>query len=210
MLLSQGGCFDRKGGERTRKRIKRKRIALRIIFAIAIIFLFGWLGVGLAPMLRQEAEHEVTPLPTVEPVPTPSPSPSPTPTPTPTPSSTPSPHQHKWRELSAVEKVEEQGHWETVLLSGEWTEEIQTTGYVCTSCGAGFGDAGSAEGHVKSSHGAEGRYYQITSAQSVYHPAVYDRRWVVDKPAEEKTVVIGEVCEECGETKERSFDENKN
>lgn len=128
---------------------------------------------------------------------------TPAPTPTPSPSAAPLPHIHHWTPKYSVEHQAAKGHYETVTVKEAWDEPQYGTGFVCSVCGAGFGDAGSAAGHIGSAHSYEGSYYQGTiQTGSIHHDAITEQRWVTDKGESNESVETGFICAECGETRE--------
>lgn len=73
------------------------------------------------------------------------------------------------------------------------------SGYICSICGAGFGDAGAAAAHLAGAHKSEGSYYQGSiPVGSIHHDAVTEKRWVEDSAGYESHSLIGYRCE-CGE-----------
>lgn len=113
------------------------------------------------------------------------------------------PHIHHWTPVYSVEHQEEVGHYETVVVQAAWDEPQYGTGYVCAVCGAGFGDAGSAAGHIGSAHGYEGSYFQSTIQTGIiHHDAVTEQHWVTDSAEGSESVATGFICAECGETRE--------
>lgn len=134
---------------------------------------------------------------------TPEATPTATPEPTASPTPAPLPHIHHWTSIYEVEHEDAEGHYETVTVQEAWDEPTYGTGYICSVCGAGFGDAGSAAGHIGSAHGYEGSYYQGTiQTGSIHHDAVTEQRWVTDKPENNESIESGFICAECGETRE--------
>ena len=74
------------------------------------------------------------------------------------------------------------------------------SGYICSICGAGFGDAGAAAAHLAGAHKSEGSYYQGSiPVGSIHHDAVTEQQVVVDSPAWDEEVISAYVCS-CGET----------
>lgn len=180
-----------------RARIRKKRMIRRIvIMLLAVAAAFGIYAARASPgrtaVTPPQETPEATPAPTATPEPTASPSAAPE-----------LPHIHHWTSIYEVEHEDAQGHYETVTVEAAWDEPQYGTGFVCSVCGAGFGDAGSAAGHIGSAHGYEGSYYQSTiQTGSIHHDAVTEQRWVTDKPENNESIESGWICAECGETRE--------
>ena len=177
-----------------RARIRKRRMIRRIvIMLLAVAAAFGIYAARASPS-RPSPPPQETPeaIPTATQEPTASP-----------PAAPELPHIHHWTSIYEVEHQEAEGHYETVTVKEAWDEPQYGTGFVCAVCGAGFGDAGSAAGHIGSAHGYEGSYYQSTiQTGSVHHDAVTEQRWVTDKPENNESIENGWICAECGETRE--------
>lgn len=118
-------------------------------------------------------------------------------------------HTHNWVEQTKVVYHEASGHYDKVLVTAAWTEEIpvfETVAIeVCNTCGADMTD--NVRQHVKA-HAIAGEggscrteYIQKqTGTQTVDHPAEYKEQWKEDKAAWCETVVTGYKCS-CGATK---------
>lgn len=134
-----------------------------------------------------------------------------TPTPVVTPvKETPS-HIHSWSPVTSVVNHEASGHWEDVVVKAAWSEEIPKyetkERAICNSCDADItGTRISAHvkqhmlaGEDKGGHRTTWKKVQV-GTKTVNHPAVYDKKWVVDKQAWSETVTNGHKCS-CGSTK---------
>lgn len=177
-----------------RARIRKRRMIRRIvIMLLAVAAAFGIYAARASPSRPSPPPQE-----------TPEATPTETQEPTASPSAAPElPHIHHWTSIYEVEHQDAEGHYETVTVKEAWDEPQYGTGFVCAVCGVGFGDAGSAAGHIGSAHGYEGSYYQSTiQTGSVHHDAVTEQRWVTDKPENNESIENGWICAECGETRE--------
>ncbi|MEG2017576.1 MAG: hypothetical protein RR128_03860 [Clostridium sp.] len=118
-------------------------------------------------------------------------------------------HTHNWKEVYEEVYYEEEGHYESILVSEGWMENIPS--YVSVSlgmCSLCKGDIeANAEEHLNmhTQNGEEAEYVigekQVHEGDfEKYHPAQYVQKWVVDTPARTESVLSGYKCE-CGETK---------
>ena len=119
-------------------------------------------------------------------------------------------HTHNWVEITNVIHHEEQGHYENVLVSEAWTEEVpiyeEQARSICNGCGADI--TGNTTEHNRNHvlNGEKGGYHveyievQV-GTNKINHDAVYENKWVVDKAAWDETVTTGYKCSSCGETK---------
>lgn len=121
-------------------------------------------------------------------------------------------HTHTWEEVTTTVYHEEQGHYENVVVKEAWTEtkpkyETQERA-ICNGCGK---DITSNPGkHMKEQMlagiiecgGWHSEYKQVqVGTEAINHPAVTERKWVIDKPAWTEKVVTGHKCSGCGATK---------
>jgi len=119
-------------------------------------------------------------------------------------------HTHNWVPVTTVVHHDEEGHWENVLVSEAWTEEVpiyeEQYRAICNTCGEDITD-NYAEHIKKHMLNGEGGSYRNEVVQiqvgtnKIAHDAVYDKKWVVDKAAWDETVTTGYRCSICGETK---------
>ncbi|MBD7915855.1 hypothetical protein H9660_11935 [Clostridium sp. Sa3CUN1] len=120
-------------------------------------------------------------------------------------------HTHNWVAITTTVHHDEEGHWENVLVSEAWTEEVpvyeEREVMICNDCGEEL-SASNAYDHIenhllnggKGSWREEWRQVQV-GTNKINHEAVYEKKWVVDKAAWDETVVTGYKCSICGETK---------
>ena len=118
-------------------------------------------------------------------------------------------HTHSWNPITSVVHHEEQGHYENVLVSEAWTEEVpiyeEREVMICNGCGADLTNLSESdfEDHIfQSGHGSwreEWKQVQV-GTNKINHDAVYEKKWVVDKAAWDETVTTGYKCS-CGATK---------
>lgn len=121
-------------------------------------------------------------------------------------------HTHTWEEVTTTVYHEEQGHYENVVVKEAWTEkkpvyETQARD-ICNSCNADLTGTNIAQhvkehminGTDKGGHRTEYKKVQV-GTETINHPAVTERKWVIDKPAWTEKVVTGHKCSGCGATK---------
>lgn len=120
-------------------------------------------------------------------------------------------HAHNWIPITSVIQHKEQGHYEKVLISEAWTEEVPVYEdrevMICNDCGAEL-NASNCYDHVeehllnggKGSWREEWKRVQV-GTNKINHDAVYENKWVVDKATWNETVITGYKCSICGETK---------
>lgn len=124
--------------------------------------------------------------------------------------SKPESHTHNWVAITEQVHHDEVGHWEDYIVSPAWTEEVpiyeEQYRAICNTCGADI--TGSEASHVRNHmlNGENGSYRnEPTKVQvgtnKIEHPAVTDKKWVVDKAAWTETVTTGYKCSGCGATK---------
>ena len=118
-------------------------------------------------------------------------------------------HTHNWNPITSVVHHEEQGHYENILVSEAWTEEIpiyeEQARSICNGCGADI--TGNTTEHNRNHvlNGEKGGYHveyievQV-GTDKITHDAVYESKWIVDKAAWDETVTTGYSCS-CGATK---------
>lgn len=128
--------------------------------------------------------------------------------------SKPESHTHNWVAITEQVHHDEEGHWEEYVVSQAWTEEVpvyeQRETLICNDCGADLTSMSDSEltAHIKSHilNGGKGswrtEYKQVqVGTNKIEHPAVTDKKWVVDKAAWTETVTTGHKCSSCGATK---------
>lgn len=124
--------------------------------------------------------------------------------------SKPDTHTHNWVAVTEQVHHDEQGHWEEYVVSQAWTEEVpvyeEREISVCSTCGADItgGEAAHIKNHMM--NGENGAWHSEwkrvqTGTNKIEHPAVTDKKWVVDKAAWTETVTTGYKCSGCGATK---------
>lgn len=124
--------------------------------------------------------------------------------------SKPEAHTHNWVAITQQVHHDEEGHWEDYIVSQAWTEEVpiyeEQYRAICNTCGADI--TGSEASHVRNHmlNGENGSYRnEPTKVQvgtnKIEHPAVTDKKWIVDKAAWTETVTTGHKCNSCGATK---------
>lgn len=128
------------------------------------------------------------------------------------PNEKPSEHTHNWVEQFKTVHHEEKGHYENVMVADKWIEYKPIYDYVvhdiCNTCGFdltanGVDGASHAKQHML--NGEPGGHHSETvqievGKEEIVHEAVYEKKWVVDKPAWDEKVSIGFKCE-CGKWK---------
>lgn len=121
---------------------------------------------------------------------------------------------HNWVPITSVVHHDEEGHYEDVIVTPAWTEEVPVYEtkevMICNDCGADITNLSQSEyeehmmNHIlnggKGSWRTEWKQVQ-TGTKTVTHDAVTEKRWVVDKAAWDETVVTGYRCTIHGETK---------
>lgn len=119
-------------------------------------------------------------------------------------------HSHSWNPITTTIHHDEVGHNEDILVSAAWTETVPVYEdreiSVCSTCGADItgGEGVHLKNHMmKGENGAwHSEWKQVQGGtNAINHPAVYDKKWVVDKAAWDETVTTGYKCSSCGETK---------
>ena len=118
-------------------------------------------------------------------------------------------HNHKWVDITEEIHHPEEGHWEEVLVTPEKVKEIPMYEVkcfeICNGCGTDI--TGRTREHIKSRRLAghsecngfhsEYREVQVGTKQEII-PAVYEKKWIVDKAAWTETKVVGRKCIDCG------------
>lgn len=146
-------------------------------------------------------ENEPTPAPQPEPKPTPKPTPAPTPaqdpTPAPAPVPEPTPAPEPEPERVWVEGTPEEGHYEKVEISPAFDKPIKEDADICNGCGKvlytisnGYSSDQRSQiriEHFSNSNGKCNSWHTapVDSGKFKHYDAIYEDKWVVDKPATE-------------------------
>ena len=118
-------------------------------------------------------------------------------------------HTHSWNPITSVVHHEEQGHYENILVSEAWTEEIpiyeEQYRAICNTCGEDITEnyAQHIKNHMLNGEGGSYRNEVVqvqVGTDKIIHDAVYESKWIVDKAAWDETVTTGYSCS-CGATK---------
>lgn len=120
-------------------------------------------------------------------------------------------HTHSWNPITEQVYHDEVGHWEDVVVTPAWTESIpvyeEREVAICNGCGADI--TSNIDKHMTDNilagnmacTGWHTDYKQVqVGTNNVNHPAVTEKKWVVDKAAWTETVTVGHSCS-CGATK---------
>ena len=118
-------------------------------------------------------------------------------------------HVHNWVPITQQITHPEEGYWADELVSGAWTEEIpvyeERAREICNGCGLDITEDPwtHAEEQLLAGNIACGAYHteyrQVqVGTNTVYHDAIYSKKWIVSKPAWVETVTTGYPCSECG------------
>ena len=128
-------------------------------------------------------------------------------------SSKPAEHTHNWVAQYKTVNVPEKGHYENVMIADKWIEykpiyETQEHSF-CSVCHLDLTANNivpwkHAEEHML--NGEAGGHYTDSvlvqvGTEEIVHEAVYEKRWIVDKPATTKQELTGYKCSGCGKTK---------
>ena len=120
-------------------------------------------------------------------------------------------HTHSWNPITSKVHHEEQGHYENILVSEAWTEEVpiyeEQEVYICNGCGADITSDPDKHmyeallvGNTKcAGYSSDWKQIQV-GTDKITHDAVYESKWIVDKAAWDETVTTGYSCS-CGATK---------
>lgn len=121
---------------------------------------------------------------------------------------------HNWVPITSVVHHDEEGHWEDVVVTPAWTEEVPVyetkEAMICNDCGEDITNLSQSEyeehmmNHIlnggKGSWRTEWKQVQV-GTNTVTHEALVEKRWVIDKAAWDETVVTGYKCTIHGEIK---------
>lgn len=119
-------------------------------------------------------------------------------------------HNHTWVEVYKDVVHAEEGHWEDVVIKPAWTEEVpiyeEKEVLICNGCGIDI--TGNTTEHNRNHviNGEKGGWHtewqQVqVGTNNVNHPAVTEKRWIVDKSAWTEKVLSGHKCSSCGQVK---------
>lgn len=115
-------------------------------------------------------------------------------------------HTHTWVAVTQQVWHEEEGHYENVLIAPEYQNPIQETHCICHHCGFDYSannwNPSNMAGHV-CPDGTGGATYggQTVIVGYKTEPAIYEEKWIVDKPGYYETVTTGYQCSTCGAAK---------
>lgn len=121
-------------------------------------------------------------------------------------------HVHNWVPITQQITHPEEGYWADELVSGAWTEETpvyeKQAREICNGCGLDITEDPwtHAEEQMLAGNYACGGYHteyrQVqVGTNTVYHDAIYSKKWIVSSPAWVETVTTGYQCSDCGATK---------
>ncbi len=106
-------------------------------------------------------------------------------------------HTHSF--VEHIERIHhpEEGHFEEYCVTEGYTEELyKSYSYYCYSCGAIMDDWDTFS--VMEHSGIHGAYGTATVVvETIEHPAVYEKVWVVDKESYYEEVITS-ICSQCG------------
>ena len=121
-------------------------------------------------------------------------------------------HNHTWVEVYKDVVHVEEGHWEDVVVTPAWTENIpvyeERELSICNGCGKDI--TNDPWGHIEeqmlqgntSCGGYHSKWQQVqVGTNNVNHPAVTEKRWIIDKSAWTEKVLSGHKCSSCGQVK---------
>ena len=118
-------------------------------------------------------------------------------------------HVHKWVPITQQITHPEEGYWADELVSDAWTEEIpvyeKQAREICNGCGLDVTEdprAHSKEQMLAGNYACGGYHTEYKQVQvgtnTVYHDAIYSKKWIVSSPAWVETVTTGYQCSDCG------------
>lgn len=121
-------------------------------------------------------------------------------------------HIHSWVEVYKDIYHQEEGHYENVCVKDAWTESVpvyeQRESSICNGCGKDI--TGHPWDHIEEQMlqgnlACGGYHTELKQVQvgtnTIKHDAIYEKKWVVTKPAWTEKVLTGYKCTDCGETK---------
>lgn len=121
-------------------------------------------------------------------------------------------HIHSWVEVYKDVYHQEEGHYENVCVKDAWTESVpvyeQRERSICNGCGKDI--TGHPWDHIEEQMlqgnlACGGYHTELKQVQvgtnTIKHDAIYEKKWVVTKPAWTEKVLTGYKCTDCGETK---------
>ena len=121
-------------------------------------------------------------------------------------------HIHSWVEVYKDVYHQEEGHYENVCVKDAWTESVpvyeQRERSICNGCGKDI--TGHPWDHIEEQalagnyacggYHSEWKQVQV-GTNTIKHDAIYEKKWVVTKPAWTEKVLTGYKCTDCGYTK---------
>lgn len=121
-------------------------------------------------------------------------------------------HIHSWVEVYKDVYHQEEGHYENVCVKDAWTESIpvytEQARDICNGCGKDI--TNNPWDHIEEQAlagnyacgGYHTEYKRVqTGTNTIKHDAIYEKKWVVTKPAWTEKVLTGYKCTDCGDTK---------
>lgn len=120
-------------------------------------------------------------------------------------------HEHIWENIIEDVYHKEEGHWKDVVVKEEVVNKVpiyeMRTKHICNTCNADITNADITahikkhkdNGTDKGGYRTEARRVQVDTKEEVT-PAVYEKKWIVDKKAWTEEKVVGKKCKTCGET----------
>lgn len=114
---------------------------------------------------------------------------------------TESQHAHKWEKVVKKVTHPEEGHYKTTIIEETWTEDVKAWRTFCNKCGEDLSDLKADEIAFHSAVLCESGYHaDYVVVDTIEHPAITEKVWVVDKEAWTEKVITGYKCD-CGATK---------
>ena len=121
-------------------------------------------------------------------------------------------HIHSWVEVYKDVYHQEEGHYENVCVKDAWTESVpvyaEQARDICNGCGKDI--TNNPWDHIEEQAlagnyacgGYHTEYKRVqTGTNTIKHDAIYEKKWVVTKPAWTEKVLTGYKCTDCGDTK---------
>lgn len=121
-------------------------------------------------------------------------------------------HIHSWVEVYKDIYHQEEGHYENVCVKDAWTESVpvytEQARDICNGCGKDI--TNNPWDHIEEQAlagnyacgGYHTEYKRVqTGTNTIKHDAIYEKKWIVTKPAWTEKVLTGYKCTDCGDTK---------
>ena len=128
-------------------------------------------------------------------------------------------HEAEYKDVWVVDKEAwtetinhpEQGHYEDVVIKEAWDEEITYVKDVCHNCGLVFNSQAEIDAHYTPENYLKGctSYGSKEFTETIHHPAVTEKQWVVDKEAWTETINHPEEGHTEKELVKEAWDEEK-